>query len=275
MQKNTEKPKTVKITAEDIKLRKAHRKRLKARFCSQVKTGRDEMEDNRMLELLLTYALPQKDVYPLANILLAKFGSLDEIFAADIEALVAVTGIKEHTALLLKLVPALNRRRAVSRSEQKYYREEKDIVELLRGRFCEAREELVVAALFSARGRLIVCDTVSVGTSQSCPVDVAKLTALLGQQGAKYLVIAHNHPSGNVSPSAQDMQVLTVIESITAMTQTTLLEAYVFAGDEYVSLIKAKNAVDKVRIDYGEDTVSYIFGEGLDDTDEAIIEKHR
>jgi len=80
---------------------KGHRQRLKERF---LLGESDALDDEALLELLLTYAIPQKDVQPLARGLLDSFGGLDQAFAADYDALRAIDGIGEHAAVLLRLI---------------------------------------------------------------------------------------------------------------------------------------------------------------------------
>jgi len=83
-----------------------HRQRLRTRFLAG---DRDARSDVALLELLLTYAIPQRDVQPLARALIARFGNLEGVLAADVDALCAVDGIKEHSAVLLKVVEYLCR----------------------------------------------------------------------------------------------------------------------------------------------------------------------
>jgi len=85
----------------EIKSKAGHRERLKAHFIA----GDEEAHtDEALLELLLTYAIPQKDVQPLAKKLIATFGSLSDVLSADITTLCKQEGIKEHSAVLLKLI---------------------------------------------------------------------------------------------------------------------------------------------------------------------------
>ncbi len=79
---------------------RGHRQRLKDRFVVGDPQAR---EDEALLELLLCYAIPQKDVQPLARKLLRTFGGLRAVLDADIDALCAIEGIKEHSAVLLNL----------------------------------------------------------------------------------------------------------------------------------------------------------------------------
>ncbi len=85
----------------EVKSKAGHRERLKALFIA----GDEEAHtDEKLLELLLTYAIPQKDVQPLAKKLIATFGNLSNVLSTDIPSLCEQEGIKEHSAVLLKLI---------------------------------------------------------------------------------------------------------------------------------------------------------------------------
>ncbi len=84
----------------EVKSKAGHRERLKAHF---IAGDEEAYTDEKLLELLLTYAIPQKDVQPLTRKLIATFGSLSSVLSADITTLCKQEGIKEHSAVLLKL----------------------------------------------------------------------------------------------------------------------------------------------------------------------------
>ena len=84
-----------------------HRDRLKNRFLTE---NLDTFEPHNVLELLLFYSIPQKDTNETAHRLIERFGSLSDVLDAPFEELIQVPGIKEHSATLLKLIPALSRR---------------------------------------------------------------------------------------------------------------------------------------------------------------------
>jgi DNA repair protein RadC len=85
----------------EVTSKAGHRERLKARFISG---DEGALTDEALLELLLTYAVPQKDVQPLAKKLIATFGNLSNVLSTDIATLCEQEGIKEHSAVLLKLI---------------------------------------------------------------------------------------------------------------------------------------------------------------------------
>lgn len=96
----------------DTNKQMGHRERLKDRFA---RGEQDSHSEEALLELLLTYAIPQRDVQPLARNLLASFGSLEGVLSADMAELTQQEGIKEHTAVLVKLIDWI-RMHATSRS---------------------------------------------------------------------------------------------------------------------------------------------------------------
>ena len=84
-----------------------HRERMKRRF---LKEGLDNFEPHNVLELLLFYYIPQKDTNEIAHALIERFGTLSDVLDASFDDLICVPGIKEHSATLLKMIPALSRR---------------------------------------------------------------------------------------------------------------------------------------------------------------------
>ena len=78
-----------------------HRSRLRERF---LKSNGKDMADYELIELLLTYVIPRRDVKPIAKELIRKFGSLGDVVNADISRITEVNGIKENTAIMFKLI---------------------------------------------------------------------------------------------------------------------------------------------------------------------------
>jgi hypothetical protein len=85
---------------DDLNLRKGHRERLRQRF---VEGDRDTLTEEALLEMLLSYAIPQKDVQPLSRLLIDRFGNIDAVLSASLQDLCKVDGIKEYSAILINL----------------------------------------------------------------------------------------------------------------------------------------------------------------------------
>ncbi len=91
---------------EDLHIRKGHRERLRQRF---VEGDRDALTDEALLEILLSYAIPQKDVRPLSKLLIERFGNFNAVLSANLQDLCKVAGIKEYSAILINLTDIIRK----------------------------------------------------------------------------------------------------------------------------------------------------------------------
>ena len=118
-----------------------HRNRVKQEFLSR---GLEGWPGHRVLELLLFYAIPQGDVNALAHALMERFGSLSGVLDATVEDLKAVPGVGEHTAVLIKLMPAMGQAYVADRSGKgTLVLNRQDAADILRPYFFGARNELI------------------------------------------------------------------------------------------------------------------------------------
>ena len=149
-------------------LHEGHRQRLKERF---LREGLDHFEPHTVLELLLFYAVPQRDTNELAHRLIARFGSLDAVFDAAFDELCAVEGIGRNTATLLKLVPDLTRRYLDSADhEQVLLTSVQAIGDFLRPKFLGRTKEMVFLLCLNNKGGLTYGDFIAEGTIDSAPM---------------------------------------------------------------------------------------------------------
>lgn len=210
----------------------------RARMRQQLKTsGMDSLSDVQVLELLLYYAIPRQDTNPIAHALLARFGSLSGVLEAPREELVKLDGVGESAADLIKLVPQLERRHLISRSEN---------VQILNstakcGRylvpfFHAETEEMVYLLCLDAKCKLIDCVQVHRGDVNVAPISVRKIVKLALDLGATSVVLAHNHPAGIALPSAEDRETTILVRNALRAVNVTLVDHLIIADDDYVSL---------------------------------------
>ena len=183
-------------------LNDGHRARLRARF---LESGGSALADYELLELLLMFAIPRRDVKPLAKRLLKHFGNLHDVLNAPPEDLETMEGLGVGTVVLLRLVHklALDTRREKMR-DAPMLGNRLDLMDYLYTRFAgHTREEFVVLFL-DAQLKLLHEETLFTGTLTevtASPREILKRALALNAAG---LVVAHNHPSGMPQPSAQD-----------------------------------------------------------------------
>lgn len=184
-----------------------HRQRIKERF---LRGGGQDMADYELLELLLTYSIPRKDTKPLAKALIKEFGSYAGVLNASDEKLMNFSGLKENSLIVLKLV----RESALRMTWQKLMSSDlpvianwDDMVDYCRAATAyKDREEFHIIFLNSKN--MVIGEEIQQRGTIDCvaihPGEVVKSAML---KGAKSIIMMHNHPSGDVTPSKSDIEV--------------------------------------------------------------------
>jgi DNA repair protein RadC len=213
-----------------------HRERLRERF---LRDGLDRLEDHVVLELLLCYAIPRRDVNQLAHELLNRFGSLSGVLDAEVSALRQVPGVGENAATLLALVPALCRRYQIDRSKtSKRLRldETAKAGAFFLPYFYGAREEKVYAAYLDEHLRFISCAEAFQGGLSHAQLSIRKLVEAAISQRAACIILAHNHPGGVAMPSVEDREATMRIYHALEAVQIRLVDHIIVAEDEFLSM---------------------------------------
>jgi DNA repair protein RadC len=180
-----------------------HRQRLRARFLAG---GPDALPDYELLELLLFMAIPQRDTKPLAKALIGHFGSFADVIAAAPDRLKEVDGVKDATVAALKIVAAaalrLAKTQIIGKPALSSWDALLDYCSAVMGR--TQTEEFRV--LFLDRKNVLVADEVhQKGTVDHTPVYPREVVKRALELGASALILVHNHPSGDPTPSRADI----------------------------------------------------------------------
>jgi len=179
-----------------------HRERLRARFRE---TGTAALSDYELLELLLFAAIPRRDVKPLAKSLIAKFGSFADVIAASPERLAEF--LADGAIAQLKIVEAaalrLSRTRLIGKPALSSWSALLDYCSAAMAR--SETEEFRV--LFLDRKNVLIADEVeSEGTVDHAPVYPREIVKRALTLNASALILVHNHPSGDPTPSRADIE---------------------------------------------------------------------
>ena len=183
--------------------REKHRERVRD---SYLKNSFESMSDSNVLELLLFYSIPRKDVKPIAYELINRFGSLEAVFDADIKELVKVEGVGENTAILINLFHNIGIRidKNKNRKVRKLDTSEKSTQFVCNELSGQNRERVLVITLDNSLNIIAVND-VSQGNSNSASVEPYKILECVFKDNAANIILAHNHPNGNKRPSNSDV----------------------------------------------------------------------
>ncbi len=180
-----------------------HRRRLRARF---LKTMGEGLADYELIELLLTGAMPRRDVKPLAKSLLKAFGSYEGVLSADPAAIAAVKGMGEAGVAILKAVEVAARRLAQERVLKKpVISNWPALLDYCRTAMAHARREQF-RILFLDRKNVLIADEIQQeGTVDHTPVYPREVIRRALELHASALILVHNHPSGDPTPSRADI----------------------------------------------------------------------
>ena len=157
--------------------------------------------------MLLFRSIPQRDVKPLAKELIARFGSLSGVLGARKERLTEVKGIGESVAADLKLVEAAGRRLARQSIQDKpVLGSWKDVIDYCHAAMAHADRETFRILFLDKRNHLITDEVQGVGTVDHTPVYPREVIRRALEVSATAIILVHNHPSGDPTPSNADIR---------------------------------------------------------------------
>ena len=182
-----------------------HRERLRERF---LRTGAKGLQDYELLELLLSYAIPRKDVKPQAKELLRRFGSLAGVMDASPEEVQEVKGIGPRAATLLRLAKEMG---------EVYLGERMRGVDVLSSPsrvvdFCLFRlkgegEEKFMVIYLNVKNEVMDYEVIQEGTVDRSVVYPRRVAEKALRRRAASVIVVHNHPSGHPDPSPEDRRI--------------------------------------------------------------------
>ena len=180
-----------------------HRERLRARFRE---AGADAVSDYELLELILFRAIPQRDIKPLAKQLIAKFGSFAEVVAAPRARLAESKGLGEAAITELKIVHAAASRLARGQVQKRPVLSSwSNVLDYCRTAMAFAEKEQFRVLFLDKRNQLIADELQQVGTVDHTPVYPREVVKRALELSATALILVHNHPSGDPTPSRADI----------------------------------------------------------------------
>ena len=180
-----------------------HRERLRARF---LKGGAEAMPDYELLELALFAAIPRRDTKPLAKALLRRFGSFAEVIAAPRERLLEIEGVGISVANHLKIVEAaaqrLTKTKLMGRPALSSW---SALLGYCTAAMARSEKEEFRVLFLDRKNHLIADEVQNRGTVDHTPVYPREIIKRALELGASSIILVHNHPSGDPTPSKADI----------------------------------------------------------------------
>jgi len=215
-----------------------HRSRLRNRFLKQGISG---LQPYEIIELFLTFVVPQKDVKPAAKEAINKFGSIKGFFDADEQELSQIPFFKEKALALRKFIKEISLLYYKQQAEQLPVTQSKE--DLIN--YCKAKlgflpnEEFWMISLDSKKA-IVKEDLISKGLTDKTPVYPKQVIEKAMKNGASSLLLLHNHPNGNPQASEQDITITKAIEIPARVLNISIYDHIIVAEDKYFSFKENK-----------------------------------
>jgi DNA repair protein RadC len=211
-----------------------HRQRLRRRF---LEAGSEAVSDYELVELILFRAIPQRDLKPLAKELLAKFGSFAEVISAPVERLKEVKGLGEAAITELKIVQAaasrLTRGQVMQRPVLSSWA---NVLDYCRAAMAFADKEEFRILFLDKRNRLIADERHQTGTVDHTPVYPREVVKRALELAATAVILVHNHPSGDPTPSRADVEMTRAIVEVARPLGIAVHDHIIVGKDGHASL---------------------------------------
>ena len=189
-----------------------HRERLRGRFRE---AGAEAVSDYELLEVLLFRTIPQRDTKPIAKDLIAKFGSFAEVLAAPRQRLEEVKGVKEATSTDLKIIHAAASRMTKGAVKKRHVLSSwTAVLDYCRTKMAFEDKEHFGIIFLDKRNQVIGDEIQQTGTVDHTPVYPREVVKRALELSATAIILVHNHPSGDPTPSRADIQMTQQIVEI-------------------------------------------------------------
>lgn len=211
-----------------------HRERLRGRFRS---AGPDALADYELLELLLFPVIRRGDVKPVAKDLLNRFGTLAEVLSAPTRELMRIDGIGPESVHFFKVVHAVAQR--IARDpvwRRPVLSSWSQVLDYLRVAMAFEREEQFRVLFLDRKNALIADEVQQRGTVDHTPLYPREVVRRALDLGASALILVHNHPSGDPTPSHEDRQITDQLSAAGTLLGIPVLDHIIIGDGQYTSL---------------------------------------
>lgn len=211
-----------------------HRKRLRERF---LKGGPDALSDHELIELVLFLAQPRRDTKTLAKALISRFGGFAGAISADPQALREVTGMGEASVAALKSVQAaavrLVRAEVAGRPVIGSWNR---LLDYCRANIGREKIEQFHLLFLDTKNRLIADESQQAGTVNHTPVYPREVVKRALSLGASAIIMVHNHPSGDATPSRDDIEMTRAVGEACEKLGIALHDHVIITAGDHASL---------------------------------------
>jgi len=191
--------------------------------------------------LLLTLATPRKDMKPQAKELIRRFGSLAGVLDAPMLALQDIKGIGAANIFALKLPHSIGRRYLFEQTKGKdYLRSSRTVKDYLTHNLRERNREVFMVIFLDGQNQVIKMEELFIGTLTTSAIYPREVVQKVLDYDAANVILVHNHPSGNLTPSNSDRAVTKKLQTALTAIDVDILDHLIVGGNEFFSFADHK-----------------------------------
>lgn len=211
-----------------------HRKRLRDKF---LKVGIEALHDYEIIELLLTLGTPRTDCKQQAKAAIKKFKGLQSVLEASLDELQQIKGIGPVNAFGIKLFQAISERYLKGKiiRKKRTLKSTKEVFDYLYQSLQKEKEEVFKVLYLNNANKILGVEEISRGTIDQAVIYPRKVVKSALDRNATRLIFAHNHPSGNLNPSDQDIQITRKLKKACNSVEIDLLDHVIIGRKDYYS----------------------------------------
>ena len=210
--------------------------------------GLGSLMPHEVLEYLLYPFVPRRNTNDLAHRLLDTFGNLAAVLDAPYDALKAVNGMTANAALFLSQIAGIQSLYNQEKEARLAFQNPQDAVRYLRNRIGNLPVEVFAALCLDAKGNLLSVVQFESQSADYVAVNVRKLVREVLLTRAVNVIVAHNHPSGDVSPSGEDVAMFQHLQQVLASVDVTLLDCLIVSDRNAYSMMVNDGFQKKIRL---------------------------
>lgn len=202
-----------------------------------IRQGAESLSNQELIAILLRTGTKQESVLHLANRVLTYFEQLHELKTATIEEMTAVKGIGEAKGVQLLAAIELGRRLAQQKTDGKFtVRSPKDAATFLMADMTSLKQENFVVLFMNVKNQVLHRQTIFIGSLNASIVHPREIFREAVKRSAASIICAHNHPSGNPSPSPEDIEVTKRLQEAGKIMGIELLDHVIIGDHQFISL---------------------------------------
>lgn len=209
-----------------------------------------KLEKYKVLESILSYLVPKDKVSVVAGRLIERFGSLTGIYSASIKDLCLVDDVSESVAVFLRTQSYIYNNMFLGAAKcnltkSKSIKDKSIVEEVIKSKFFGLSEEHILLMVADKKYEIKFCELIVKGNFENVSVDVKEIIEIANKNKGKYVIIAHNHPTGYAMPSLIDIRATKEIRAALDLSQIKLLDHYIITDAECISMDSNKIMPEK------------------------------